>query len=50
MKTLEESGISEEGNIGAVSLNLEKIKRWKRESKHAGYEGKITLRLVTVEL
>jgi len=33
LKALETSGISEEGSIGAVSLNVEKVNRWRKELK-----------------
>jgi len=40
LKTLEESEISVEGKIGTVSLNIEKIKRWRKEIKSTtGQEG-----------
>lgn len=31
LESLAISGISEEGRVGTVSLNIEKLKRWRRE-------------------
>lgn len=31
LKAIESKGISEEGNIGTVSLTTEKVNRWRRE-------------------
>ena len=43
LRELENGGISEEGNIGAVSLNVEKVNRWRKEmnerNERDSYEG-----------
>ena len=34
LKTLDSGGTSEEGHIDTVSLNLEKVKKWRKEAKN----------------